>query len=137
MHWVLLEYEITKEELLIDLKYLFEDDFFYFLDEDKGGDIAIQFFSNKSYLKKHIQLFIHNEMEGFKYLDLLAEHLSKKYNCDAVRELSTQTAIKEFEDPFAIQTYSVLYRNGKNYIIPDDGIENTGFELKIIKELKN
>lgn len=137
MHWVFLEHDITKRELLIDLKNTFQDDTFSFITDKESIGIPVQLITNKSYLKKHIELTIHDEEKGFRYLDILAEYLSEKYNCDTVRELPTQIAIKEFNDEFAIQVYSVLYRNGRKYIISDDGIEAEEFEVRIIKELNN
>lgn len=136
MHWVYLEYKITKEELLTDLKEVFKKDDFFFLDEPKSDGIPVQLHENGSYLEKHIELAIQEEDEGFLYADTLAEYLSKKYKCDTVRELHTKIALKEFNDEFAIQVYAVLNRQGKKYIISDDGIDEDGFEIEINREIE-
>jgi len=52
-----------------------------------------------------------------------------------VRELHIKVALKEFNNEQAIQHFSVLNRDGKKYIILDDGIEEEGFEVKINREL--
>ena len=93
MHWVLLEHKITKKELLSDLKEVLKDDDFFFLDEPKSKGIPVQFLENDSYLKRHIELFIHEEDQGFRYADKLAEYLSNKYDCDTMREVHTKIAL--------------------------------------------
>lgn len=144
MHEIFLEHEITKEELLIDLKDLFKNtDFFIsieddsFLADEKSVGIPVTIFENESYLRKQIGLCINNENDGFKYADRLAKYLSEKYNCDSVRELSTGMAIEEFNNKLAAQSYALLFRHGMKYIISEEGIQEKDFKLKVIKELKS
>ncbi|WP_107039755.1 hypothetical protein [Brumimicrobium mesophilum] len=136
MHWIFLEYNITKQELLLDLKEVFKNEEFSFLDEPNSEGIPIELYGNQSFLKSHIELFIDEENKGFNYADKLAEFLSNKYDCDSVRELHSKIAFIEFNDKHAIQFYSVLNRNGKKYIIEDDGILEEGFKIKINREVK-
>ena len=136
MHWILLEYKITRQELLSDLKEVFTKDEFFFLDEPNPKGIPVELYRNKSFLKSQIELFIQEENKGFEYADKLAEFLSKKYDCDTVRELHKNIALVEFNDEHAIQVYALLNRKGKKYIISDYGIDEEGFEIKINREIK-
>ena len=135
MHWIYLEYKITQEELAANLKECFPKNDFFYLEESMPNGIGFLLFDNGSYLSSQIQLNIHQEDRGFWYADKFAEHLSAKYKCDTVRELHIKVALKEFNNEQAIQHFSVLNRDGKKYIILDDGIEEEGFEVKINREL--
>lgn len=141
MHQIFVEYELSEEELRNDLKEVFgKEKFFFSTDRDRSGTL-VQLFDNDSYLKRQIELNFLDEEEGFQSADLLAIHLTKKYKCDVVRELSATLAIREFGSDSAAQVASILLRNKRAYVIADsDGeyeIQEEGFKPVIEKEITN
>lgn len=140
MHQIFVEYELSEKELRNDLKEVFENkDFFFPTDRDRSGTL-VELVESDSYLKRQIEIWM-DEEEGFQSADLLAIHLTKKYKCDVVRELSASLAIREFGNDSAAQVSSVLLRNNRAYVIADsDGeneIQEEGFIPVIEKEITN